>query len=60
MGITIKPKIVRGKLGYSYNCSCGNPDIEVTKGEDYYCYSCDAWRAWPTKDEILELHGRDA
>ena len=41
--------------GYHYTCDCGNPDIEVDRGEDYYCLSCDSWRAWPSKDEVREM-----
>ena len=41
--------------GFRYTCDCGNPDIQVDRGEDIYCESCDSWRAWPTKEEIQEV-----
>ena len=56
MGITIIAKMVRGKKGFRYGCDCGDADINMCRNEDFHCYSCDSWRAWPTKDEINALH----
>jgi len=47
--------LIPTKRGYRYTCDCGDPDIMIDRGEGYYCYSCDSWRAWATKEEIQQL-----
>ncbi len=45
----------RTSRGFRYTCNCGEPDIVVDRFEDVWCASCDAWRAWPTKEQIQSV-----